>query len=92
MTNVQNIYQTISDLAPIGLFTLDEEYRIRYWNDWLAKKTGKDQNKVCGLVLSDIFPGINVKRFNSAIKFALKTRLPQVMSQAFNRYLIPIEI
>ncbi len=89
---LQSTYLAVCDTAPIGILIVDGEYRIRYWNGWLAKKTAKSQEEVRGLTLTEIFPELNVKRFNSAVKFALKTRLPQVMSQAFNRYLIPIEI
>lgn len=87
-----NIYRAVCDTAPIGILIVDGDCRIRYWNGWLQTQTSLGPEEVEGRTLTELFPDINVKRFNSAVKFALKTRLPQVMSQAFNRYLIPIDI
>jgi len=86
------IHTEICARIPCGIFVVDGECRIRYWNDWLAAQTSKTQAQVLGLTLEEIFPDRVNRRFNSAVSYAIKTGFPQVMSQALNRYLIPIEI
>jgi diguanylate cyclase (GGDEF)-like protein len=79
------------DLLPLGIIVLDHEGRIRAWNAWLSDHTRLDLDRVSGKTLSELFPGFENPRFEWALEQVLEGGLPQILSQSFNRYLIPIK-
>lgn len=87
-----DISKRIGDQVPIGVLVLDAKHIIRYWNRWLTDQTGVDEEHAIGRTLDELFPNINTSRFLWGIEHVITTKSPQVMSQALNRFLIPIQI
>jgi len=86
-------FREICNNVPIGVFVLDTNRRVVYWNTWLAEKTSIPETRVLGKNLGDLFPGFVEKpRFDSAIEQVFRAKSPQVLSQAFNRFLLPISV
>lgn len=85
-------HQEIVNQLPLGVLVVDEMQRICFWNDWLAGHTSINSKEAAGRTLTELFPGHNNPRFGFALEQVLKTKSPQIMSQALNRYLIPIYI
>ena len=85
-------FKTVCARLPIGIMILDREYRVRYWNSWLEEKTAMAEGQVCGQRLEDIYAGWKNERFNWAVSQAISYKIPQILSQALNRYLIPIKV
>jgi diguanylate cyclase (GGDEF)-like protein len=71
---------------------LSAESKIVYWNAWLVERTGIAAANAVARTLPELFPGFTHPRFEAAVKLVLDHRSPQVLSQALNRYLIPIRI
>jgi hypothetical protein len=86
------MFQEICDKVSLGVFCLTAHLTIVYWNGWLADKTGIPPSAALGKTLGELFPGFSHPRFVSAAKQVLDHKSPQVLSQALNRYLIPIRI
>jgi diguanylate cyclase (GGDEF)-like protein len=84
------LFRQICDQVSIGIVCLSEDLRVEYWNGWLAEKTGI--RDAIGRTLEELFPGFHHPRFAWAAKQVLEFRSPQVLSQALNRYLIPIRL
>jgi diguanylate cyclase (GGDEF)-like protein len=89
---LEGMFEEICDNVSLGLFCLSAELTIEYWNGWLAAKTGIAEADALGKTLADLFPGFNHPRFEWAAKQVLEHKSPQMLSQALNRYLIPIRI
>jgi len=77
---------------PIGLFMLDAYHVIRAWNQWLAQKTSIKEEEAIGKRLQELFPELSNSRFFWGVSQAIATKSPQVLSQALNRFIIPIHI
>lgn len=85
-------FSLICEQLPIGLFVLDAERRIRYWNDWLVEKSGISAQQAVQQRLEDLFPGWSNERFQSAVEQAINYHIPHVLSQALNRLLLPLKV
>ena len=85
-------YQEIINHLPVGVLIIDETRRVCFWNAWLANHTSIAGKEAAGRTLEELFPGHDNSRFAFALEQVLKTKSPQIMSQALNRYLIPIRI
>src|SRR3990167_6078803 len=85
-------YQEIVNHLPLGVLVADGMQRVCFWNDWLSDHTPIAGKDAAGRTLAELFPGHDNPRFAFALEQVLKTRSPQIMSQALNRYLIPIRI
>jgi diguanylate cyclase (GGDEF)-like protein/PAS domain S-box-containing protein len=78
--------------VPIGIFVADEQHRIVHWNRWLEQKTGFTQQQVLGKTLDQLYPGYHKPRLNWALQQVIRHRFSQILSQALNRFVIPIAI
>lgn len=83
-------FKEICNQMPMGVFVLDNAHRVVFWNSWLAEKTSIPEARALGKTLVDLFPDLNKPRFESALEQALRSKSPQLLSQTFNRFLLPI--
>jgi diguanylate cyclase (GGDEF)-like protein/PAS domain S-box-containing protein len=81
---------TTLQVAEIGLFVLDRQHRVRFWNDWLERHTGLRASDVLGLHLDELFPRENLLRLNLAVKAAIDCGMTSVLSQSINGALLPL--
>ena len=60
----------------MGLIVVDRDFRIKMWNGFMVHHTGKQDNKVKGQRLFDVFPEIQENWFRSKCRpvFELKCR------------------
>jgi len=86
------VYEAIFNIAPVGLILLDAEKHILAWNAWLQTKTGISADEARGKTAAELYPEQNFMRYDWAVEQAITFGNPQVISQALNRFLIPIEI
>lgn len=84
--------KSIIDALPMGVFIVDENMKIQFWNQWLHAHTKLSNEKVQGSSLTEIYPDFDGSRFSWAVDQIFASRSPQVLSQALNHYLIPIEL
>lgn len=83
-------FQEVCQQLPLGIFILDAGRRIRFWNEWLAAKTEVDAERALGRTLDELYTGLRSERFYWAVDQAIGYKIPQLLSQTLNRYLIPI--
>lgn len=75
---------------PWGFLHVDEENRIQYWNAWLETSTGHSSSSVLGRTLTEVYP--DRPQIGEALEKARSTHQPQVLSQVFHHYFLPIPL
>src|SRR3989339_102225 len=55
---------TILDAIGEGLFVVDLEGRIRFWNRWISTYTKQEPKAVIGKRLDEVFPEVNQDRLS----------------------------
>lgn len=77
------------EIAPFGIFTTDQDLRIRSWNQWLITHSGLAAAEILGRKLTEIYPDVEsrglVDRFTRALQGETS-----VLSTALHRYLVPL--
>lgn len=57
------ISDQIFNMLDIGLVVLDKEFRVRYWNRWMASHSGISPKEIKGVSLFEKYPHLNNKKF-----------------------------
>ncbi|ADH85540.1 PAS domain-containing protein [Desulfurivibrio alkaliphilus] len=57
------ILNQILDSIDLGLVILDRDFRIRYWNRWMAVHSGIPFNEIKGAAIFDYYPHFRNKKF-----------------------------
>lgn len=84
------MWDSIWNALNLGLILLDDEGRVRMWNDWVARHSGIPADFAVGHSLESLFPdGLNAP-FRTALKNALSHKLPIVLSNALHRTPLPL--
>lgn len=82
-------YQWLEEYIPLGVFTIDREFRIVFWNKWLEINTKIRKEEVLNKNLFEVFP--ELKKFRDYYLQVLGGS-SVILAQRFHKYLIPIEI
>lgn len=69
----------------MGVVVLDEAFRVVVWNSWMARYSGHDAAAVVGQDFFAVFPDLQGKRMDSAIRQALNDNFPSVLSQTLHK-------
>ncbi|MEN9867501.1 MAG: hypothetical protein RL748_3091 [Pseudomonadota bacterium] len=86
------ISQRIWDQIPMGVIVLDQALCVWQWNAWMAQHTGISERDACGKTLMQLFEGFHNPRLTWAVQEVIKHAAPQLISQVFNHYVIPIRL
>lgn len=86
------VMKEVCEELPMGVFIINKERKICFWNKWLIEKTEILSEEAIGKTLEELIPSIDSKRFNWAVEGAIENSIPQVMSNTLNEYLIPIHL
>jgi len=79
----------LSDYAPMGVFVVDTDLKIRFWNRWMAHHTGKSAEFVAGKPLFSICPEIESRGNAVCYEEALSGK-SAILAQRLHGYLIPM--
>lgn len=79
----------LSDHAPMGVFVVDTDLKIRFWNRWMAQHTGKTSEFAAGKPLFSLCPEIETRGTACYYEEALFGK-PAILSQGLHGYLIPM--
>jgi len=77
-------------IAPYGIFTTDQDLRVRSWNQWLATHSGIAESQIVGRRLAEAYPDLEDRRLLPRFRRALSGEI-SVMSTALHRHLLPFE-
>lgn len=85
-------FQSVFDMLNMGIVILDTEYRVRYWNDWMAMHSGIPAEEMLDRNIFDAYPNLNqpviLRSFKSVFTFGNFF----FFSQKLHGYLFPIKV
>jgi diguanylate cyclase (GGDEF)-like protein len=78
----------------VGIFVLDEDDKVVYWNNWLQLYTKMTAQNAMGKRVKELFSmsKINLSTFERLVKTALKLKSPTFFTADGSGYIFPIEI
>ncbi len=80
----------IVDALGTGLIGLNAQGEVVLWNAWVARYSGIETSAALGRSLQSVFPEGLSLAFLSAVKNALKYKLPVVLSNVLHRTPLPL--
>ncbi|MEO7762225.1 MAG: PAS domain-containing protein [Casimicrobiaceae bacterium] len=81
----------ILDSIDAGLIVLDRDARIVKWNAWMEWATRKAAPEVSGKLLTEVFPGSDLKRVSLAVGSALASGTSSLITHALHPDLLPLK-
>ncbi len=75
-----------------GVVLLDRHARVRYWNGWMERASALPARALLGHALFDILPNLRESRLHTAVRDALATGAPGVLSHTLNPLLFPLRL
>lgn len=87
---MNNLYLSIVNQLDNGVILLDDQLKILMWNNWLAQYTGKSEEDVKGLPITEVIPrldkNIYAYMFSKAILNGQRSFCSAAMHQYFVEY------
>ncbi|MBP2133819.1 PAS domain S-box-containing protein [Methanomicrobium sp. W14] len=83
-------YFRITDNFPVGVFAVDSDYRIIFWNKLLEEWTGKNLNEVRQKCLFELYPSLRDGLFRERTEYVLAGGPPAIFSSQLHRSVIPV--
>jgi diguanylate cyclase (GGDEF)-like protein/PAS domain S-box-containing protein len=83
-------WEALFDTVNIGLILINKEGCVLLWNEWIAKYSGVEAKDAINLALVDVFSEPLSKPIIAAIKRAITTKLPVVLSNALHKFPLPL--
>ncbi len=77
------------DNFPLGIFVLNENYTVLFWNSQVEIWTGILNSKILGKNLIDFFPNLNGPKYASRIQLLFEGGPPIIFSSLLHKYIIP---
>lgn len=84
------LLRQVLDALHEGVVLLDASGRVAYWNAWMSELSGIDRGTAQGCRLLELFPELEPSRVLEAVDWALKRRLPSVLSPSLNKAPFPL--
>ncbi len=85
-------FESVFDMLNMGIVILDTEYRVRYWNDWMAMNSGITAEEMLDRNIFDAFPNLNQPVFLRSFKSVCTFGNFYFFSQKLHGYLFPIRV
>jgi diguanylate cyclase (GGDEF)-like protein len=83
--NGQGMLESVLGAINLGTIVLDDARRVVVWNRWMSQYSGHTPDKVVGQDFFVLFPELNGKRIDSAVRQALRDNFPSVLSQTLHK-------
>lgn len=80
----------VMDAINIGLIVLDQDERVVCWNPWVENTSGISFAAAQGKRLAEIFPELEGKRTQGAVRNALRNGYASILSQSLNKAPFPL--
>ncbi len=77
------------DHVPIGVFVLQDDFVVLFWNSCLEDWTGISRSEVVGANIETWFPHLSDPRYTSRLQDVFKGGPPVIFSSQLHRYIIP---
>ncbi|MCL2102409.1 MAG: diguanylate cyclase [Syntrophorhabdaceae bacterium] len=83
-------FRSIFNALNLGIVILDSEYRIQFWNNWMAIHSQRDEVDILGQTIFDAYPNLNKTAFTRSFKSVFTFGNLYFFSQKLHGYLFPI--
>lgn len=83
---------SVLDIIESGIFLVERDLTIRFWNKWLVIHTGIDKDAAHGRQLTELFPDTSFKLLKRKVKIALKLNSSTFTNSTVDKYVIPIKL
>ncbi|MDQ2106391.1 hybrid sensor histidine kinase/response regulator [Azospirillum isscasi] len=84
------VIPSVLDELDMGVVIVDDARRIVVWNTWMVRHSGISRRTAIGAELSALLPAMAGGRVELAVRDALDTGLPAVISHHVNHDLFPL--
>ena len=82
-------YFAILDDIPTGLFVLDDDLKVAFWNRTMEQWTKIDRQEIVGKSILPFFPHFGSEKYKSRIREAFDRHVPLVFSSQLHKHFIP---
>ena len=79
----------ILDDVPNGLFVLDEDFKVVFWNKTMEQWTTIPRQEVVGKSIMPIFPHFGSEKYRYRLHEALSHHVPVIFSSQLHKHFIP---
>ena len=86
---IQLNFRNVFDILNLGIIILDSDYKIQYWNDWMAAYSQRTAEEMIGKNIFDVFPNLNKPVFLRSFKSVLTFGNFYFFSQKLHGHLFP---
>ncbi len=84
-TNRECMLESVLGAINLGTVVLDDQRLVVVWNHWMAQHSGLAAEAVLGQDFFVLFPDLNGKRIDGAVRQALTDNFPSVLSQTLHK-------
>jgi len=79
----------ILDIFPVGIFVLDKDFVVLFWNSMLEEWSNISRDKIVYSNIFDRFPHLNKSLFISRLQEIFNGGPPAIFSSQLHKYIIP---
>ena len=85
-------YEQILEIVNLGVIILNRDYKVEYWNRWMAMHSNIKSEDIVGASVFDFFPNLNNPIFMRNCKSVLTFGNLIFLSQKLHRHLFPFKL
>lgn len=89
---MQGLPGQILEIIDLGIVVLDAEFRVCYWNQWMALHSGITREVIVGKNLFELYPELNTREFLRGARMSLNFGSPALFTQTLHHYLFPFKV
>ncbi|GFO55620.1 GGDEF domain-containing protein [Geomonas sp. Red276] len=82
----------ILEIIDLGVVVVDAEFRVCYWNRWMALHSGIPAEAITGSSIFETYPKLNTPEFLRGARMSLTFGSPAVFPQSLHHYLFPFKV
>jgi diguanylate cyclase (GGDEF)-like protein/PAS domain S-box-containing protein len=83
---------SILDHMPIGVFIIDRDFNILFWNKRLSNWTGLDGGEMAGKNLLQQYPHLDAPQYRYRLEAVFNSGPPVIFSNYLHEYIIPASL
>ncbi|MEJ7804503.1 MAG: diguanylate cyclase [Telluria sp.] len=83
--NRLGVLESVLHAMNVGAIVLDDACRVLVWNSWMVRHSGYAAEAVQGQDFFALFPELQGKRIQGAVRQALQDNFPSVLSQTLHK-------
>ncbi len=82
----------ILDYLPVGVFVLEPDWRVNFWNNRLEEWTGISRETLLGQPIYQYFPHLRDTAYRARIQSVFEQGTPVILSSHLHNHLLPVSL